>query len=219
MKYFVYCTTNLKTWQHYIGVHAQDNPYEFDGYLGSGTWRGKKKYPGKESLNQAIKKYGKENFVRSVMFVFDNEEDAYKKESEIVNEDFIGRIWNYNLQVGGKGGWARITKMLKEDPELRQRTNEKMSKSAKGKRKSEEHKRKISLVQKGINHHPDGNPMLGRNHSDKSKKLISEAMLGKSFCKWVTNGETNLYILKEAVIPLGYRLGRTMRRNYEGRFE
>ncbi len=34
--YIVYITTNLKNQKVYFGVHEQSEPYEFDGYLGSG---------------------------------------------------------------------------------------------------------------------------------------------------------------------------------------
>jgi hypothetical protein len=37
--------------------------------------------------------------------VFDNEQDMWKKELEIVNEDFCRDSTNYNIRTGGIGGW------------------------------------------------------------------------------------------------------------------
>jgi len=47
--------------------------------------------------------------------------------------------------------------------------------SRKGKKFSEEHKRKLSEAKKGKNH-----PMYGKTHSEKSKKNMSEAQKGKN---------------------------------------
>lgn len=48
----------------------------------------------------AIQKYGKENFKKEILFVFESEEEMNKKEKELVvlSED------SYNLCEGGEGG-------------------------------------------------------------------------------------------------------------------
>lgn len=102
--YILYITTNIITGRIYIGVHnnQSDNPFIFDGYLGSGDWKTKNNnINGKYSLYEEIRKYGKNNFIRETLFYFDTEDDAYKKEAEIVTVDFIKYTWNYNLIVGG----------------------------------------------------------------------------------------------------------------------
>ena len=50
----------------------------------------------------AVKKYSVKNFIRTTLKVFDNEEDAYKLESELVNEEFLKRDDTYNLILGGR---------------------------------------------------------------------------------------------------------------------
>lgn len=103
MKYIVYCTTNLVNNKIYIGVHQTEDPEKFDGYIGCGV---KISMPStfmkpKTAFQYAVKKYGIKNFNRVILFVYDNAKDAYKKEAEIVNEDFIKQNTNYNLILGG----------------------------------------------------------------------------------------------------------------------
>jgi hypothetical protein len=83
MPHIVYITTHIATGKVYIGVHEQEQPYEFDGYFGSG-----------KHLKRAVKKYGITAFITA--------EEAYAKEAEIVTEEFIKHPWNYNMTVGGK---------------------------------------------------------------------------------------------------------------------
>lgn len=106
--YIVYKTINLTNGRYYIGKHKASSLN--DTYLGSGTL-----------LKSAIQKYGKENFKREVLRVFDNERDAYSYEQQIVNESLISDPNSYNLSTGGLGGrtHSRVSK-------------DKMSKSKKG---------------------------------------------------------------------------------------
>ena len=103
MKYIVYCTTNLVNNKIYIGVHQTENPDKFDGYIGCGvkiTMSSTYMNP-KTSFQYAVKKYGVKNFKRTILFIYDNAKDAYNKEKEIVNEDFIKLETNYNMTLGG----------------------------------------------------------------------------------------------------------------------
>ena len=56
----------------------------------------------KTHFQYAVKKYGVKNFIRTTIKVFDKEEDAYKLEAEIVNEEFIKRDDTYNIILGGR---------------------------------------------------------------------------------------------------------------------
>ena len=86
----MYKTTNKVNGKFYIGMHSTDNLN--DNYLGSG-W----------VLKEAIKKYGKQNFIREILFIYDSRQQAMRKEAEIVNKVFIKDNNNYNLTVGGNG--------------------------------------------------------------------------------------------------------------------
>jgi hypothetical protein len=91
MKYTIYKTTNLINNKFYIGKHQTENVN--DSYYGSG-----------KALKCAISKYGKENFKKEILFIFDNEEDMNKKEIELITEEFVKRNDTYNVGVGGEGG-------------------------------------------------------------------------------------------------------------------
>lgn len=91
MNYLIYKITNLINKKIYIGAHITLNTN--DSYFGSGYL-----------LKRAIAKYGKQNFKKDILFSFDNEEDMWNKEKELVNLEFLGRPDVYNICLGGKGG-------------------------------------------------------------------------------------------------------------------
>lgn len=72
----------------YIGQHKTYNIY--DQYYGSGVY-----------ITRAVKKYGKHNFIKVILFDFDNPYDMDKKEKELVNENYIKRNDTYNIRIGG----------------------------------------------------------------------------------------------------------------------
>lgn len=104
MNYIVYKTTNLINGKVYVGVH-RTNPDIFDGYIGCGVSH-KDKKKNKKGFPKAVAKYGYENFKRETLFVYEDSEEgmiqAYNKEAEIVNIDWVKSSNNYNLTVGGK---------------------------------------------------------------------------------------------------------------------
>lgn len=91
MRYTIYKTTNLLNGKFYIGKHQTKNPH--DSYLGSG-----------KALVNSIKKHGRSNFSKEILFDFDNEADMNAKEAELLTEDFVSRADNYNAGIGGEGG-------------------------------------------------------------------------------------------------------------------
>lgn len=102
-KYIVYLTTNIKNKKIYVGVHGTETPDKFDGYLGCGVniYDSSSIKNPKEPFKYAVKKYGFDAFVRNVLFVFDDVEEALTMEALIVNEDFIKRKDTYNITLGG----------------------------------------------------------------------------------------------------------------------
>ena len=104
MKYIVYQTVNKVNNKIYVGVHGTETPDEFDGYIGNGVsiYRPATYLNPKTPFQYAVKKYGIKSFIRTTLKIFDKEEDAYKMEEEIVNEDFLKREDVYNLALGGR---------------------------------------------------------------------------------------------------------------------
>ena len=93
--YTIYKTTNLINNKIYIGAHKTKN--KDDKYMGSGV-----------AISKAFEKYGKENFKKEILHLLNSEEEMYLKEKEIVNEEFIKLNTNYNLKLGGDGGFEHI---------------------------------------------------------------------------------------------------------------
>lgn len=103
MKYIVYQTVNKINNKIYIGVHGTEID-TFDGYIGNGININRPStylHP-KTPFQYAVKKYGVKNFIRSTIKTFNKEEDAYRLEAELVNEEFLSRDDVYNLALGGK---------------------------------------------------------------------------------------------------------------------
>ena len=145
MYYTIYKTTNLINGKYYIGKHQTENIY--DNYYGSGV-----------ALEKSIKKYGKENFKKEILFIFDNEKEMNQKERELVNESFVNDRNNYNLGLGGEGGPMFLGKHHSDE------TRKKLQKLAKNRTLSEETKKKIS------------NSNKNRTFSEETKKKISEKL-------------------------------------------
>lgn len=91
MHYLIYKITNKINKMFYIGAHSTNDIN--DAYFGSGKY-----------LRRAIKKYGRKNFVKEILFECASEKEMYQKEAELVNDEFVKRSDTYNLTCGGCGG-------------------------------------------------------------------------------------------------------------------
>lgn len=90
--YTVYKITNIINGKTYIGVHKTQNPN--DSYMGSGI-----------AIVSAIRKYGKQNFIKDILLTTESKETAYALEYQLT-ENFEGRE-NYNKRRGGVGGFTK----------------------------------------------------------------------------------------------------------------
>lgn len=88
MYHFVYKTTNITNGKYYYGVHSTSDIN--DGYLGSG-----------HALRRAIEKYGPSNFVREIIALVDDRDEALQIEKEIVNGQIVEDERCYNIALGG----------------------------------------------------------------------------------------------------------------------
>lgn len=150
--WILYQTTNVCNGRIYVGVHKISDTKHSRRYLGSGT-----------ILKPAIEKYGRKNFTRATLAEFNNYEEAYLAEADIVNEDFLKRPDTYNVKLGGQGSVGFKPTEL---------TRMKMSIANKGRVASEEQKLNYSRGQLG------NTKWLGKHHTEESKAKISAANKG-----------------------------------------
>lgn len=145
----------------YIGRHVTTKLE--DGYLGSG-----------KRLKRAIAEFGKENFKRDVLFIYDNPEEMFAKEIELVNDEFRNREDTYNWAIGSNSWGMLGIKLEPRSPEY----IEKQRIAHKGKKRkplSAEHKAKISEKLKGR-----PSPNIGKTASDETKQKMSESQTGRT---------------------------------------
>ena len=90
MVYTVYKIVNLTNEKYYIGVHKTSDPN--DSYYGSGV-----------AIKKAIKKYGKENFKKNILFITEHKHEAYEMEKQLT-VDYKNPL-SYNMKIGGTGGF------------------------------------------------------------------------------------------------------------------
>lgn len=95
MFYIIYRVTNKINGKVYIGCHKTTDLD--DGYMGSGTY-----------LKRSIKKHGIGNFEKRILFIYDNPDEMFAKEAELVDEDFLLESNTYNIKLGGNGGFDHI---------------------------------------------------------------------------------------------------------------
>ena len=93
--YVIYQITNNLNGKIYIGKHKTNNLD--DDYMGSGAF-----------LYRAKKKYGLENFTKTILFILHNEEEMNRLEKLVVTAEFCQREDVYNCMEGGQGGWDYV---------------------------------------------------------------------------------------------------------------
>lgn len=92
-RHYCYRVDNLVNGRYYIGKRSCSGDPEDDPYLGSG-----------KNIRRAVKRYGPENFRKTVLAEFDTEEEAYLCEAELVTRDTLLDPMCYNICLGGIGG-------------------------------------------------------------------------------------------------------------------
>ena len=162
--YQIYNTVNKVNGKNYIGQHKHESRKK-DDYLGSGF-----------HLKNAIRKYGIDNFEKTILEVCETREQADFLEKRYIKFYRLGGLCQYNIADGGSGvigvpySKERIKKFIESRKGYKhsEETKKKISKANKGKKHSEETKRKLSEVHKGI------------KLSEEHRRKVSEALKGKN---------------------------------------
>ena len=176
-------------------------------------------------LKSSITKHGIKNFVKEILFIFDNEEEMKKKKKDLVTEEFCLRKDTYNICVGGKGGFSYINKTpgLRNGFEKRVEGNKELSiraqKRLKILREDVLWKQKVkTLISRGVKKYfsfYSGN-FVGKTHTKETKELIgAKSSISQAGHKnsqfgtmWITDGIKNKKIKKFEEIPSGWYKGR-----------
>lgn len=133
-QHYVYLTTNCINDMKYIGKHYGELD---DTYLGSGTL-----------LKEAIAKYGKDNFTKSILSISQNDaENSEKEKYFIILYNAVSNPLFYNIHEGGSGGNTTAGYSPEEKEALR---------------------RKLSEINRGKN-----NGMYGKHHTDQTKSFLA----------------------------------------------
>jgi group I intron endonuclease len=151
----IYKITNTESGKIYIGQTKNLNE----------RWRVHKYWAkvgrGNAPLHKAIKSYGNEKFVVTVLLAGLSRDEANTREVELISHyKSNSRETGYNVTIGGEGhrGVFGVSHPMYG---IRRADLSERNKQQKGKKLSEEHKRKISPV--------------GRKQSDETKKKMSES--------------------------------------------
>lgn len=193
--YLIYQITNKLNGMIYIGKHKTSNID--DDYMGSGV-----------RIVRAIKKYGIENFEKTILFECSSEEEMNAKEAEIVNREFVSRDDVYNISLGGSGSWyfsnqnpnnfGNSQYMKNKTPEeiARIKYNAGLATKTRYDNLSEFEKEQYIINnrlnhQKWLDEHPgyfkgERNPMYGKTHSEKTRKRLSETHTGSQNSQYGT---------------------------------
>jgi len=181
----IYKTTNLINGKFYVGKDANNRNY----YLGSGS-----------ILDRAIKKYGRENFKKEILEECNSLEELSEKEIFWIKElNATDETIGYNIAEGGLGGDTFTNdpnkeirrEIIRENSIGRkhsEETKKKLSNLKKGIKFSEEHKQKLKELHKG---------MLGKSQSEETKVKIGLANKNKlkikcPYCNMVSSNKTNM---------------------------
>jgi hypothetical protein len=219
--YIVYKTTNLINNRFYIGIHI--TTVLDDGYLGSG-----------KRLKYEIKKYGKHNFQREILYFLNSKEELLLTEAQLVTESLLANKLCLNLAKGGKSAWYMCN--TPEGIENRRHTFKLRSiggnKAIKQKRLNDpDFNLKIITHLRSIRHlglqsirekYPNGT-FYGKSHTDVTRQKMSTSHKSQGNAigdrnsqygtMWIYNIETlkSVKIKIDDIIPIGWIKGRKIK--------
>lgn len=180
MMYYIYEIKNLINGKTYIGRSCHSSKKRDRNYYGSGIL-----------IKKAIKKYGKNNFQKTILYDnIETKEEIILLEEKTIKEYKDNNKAEYNLNLKGIGNDSSILtfKGLKHTEEWKKEASER-AKLRERKPHTEEWKQNNSKIMKDHGNFVTNNP--SHNHP-----------------KWFTNGEKDTFVPEDRC-PEGYYPGRT----------
>jgi group I intron endonuclease len=172
--------------------------------MGSGT-----------NIKRAIAKYGLPNFTKTVLAVFDSQDQMFEEEHNLISK----LNPEYNIHPGGNGGFQYVNSVgINNQNKDMVAIGRKIGDKLRGKSKP-------GHVLKALrDSHQGRDPSIyatfvGRSHSDETKTRIGTANAkhqsgsgnSRYGTQWITDGTVSKTISRGDSIPDGWRIGRVIR--------
>ena len=177
-------------------VYAIVNKINLKLYFGSHSWKGEgldpNYYGSGKIIKQAVKKYGKDNFIVYPIKFYNNAEECRKAEEELLTKyDVANNPYCYNIKNAAVG-WTSEDVTGKNNPMYNKhhtdKTRQKIARANKGLKRSEEFRLKLSRANKGKALSDETRQKIarankGKTLSDEHRKNLSQAMKRKTASK------------------------------------
>ena len=164
--HYVYVIINRINLKLYFGSHSWDGEGLNPNYYGSG-----------KIIKQAVKKYGKDNFIVYPIKFYDTIEECRQAEEELlIKYNIASNPYCYNIKNGAIG-WTSEDITGENNPFY-------------GKCHTSESRNKMSENHADIS--GEKNPFYGKHHTADAKKKMSEAKKGKPFVA-IKDGKVKIF--------------------------
>lgn len=185
--YYVYCVTNNINGKTYIGRSIHSSSHRDKNYFGSGP-----------AIKKAIKKYGKENFTKTILIDdIQTKEEAIELEEKTIESYKKENMAEYNMMSKGFGNDCKYLNFtgLSHTDEYRRKMSEFMKEYKKTHKRTytEEERKRMSEY--------------GKKHS----WLLTHRTVEKG-AKWYTDGEKDIMLAPDKEPPEGFSPGRSKTR-------
>ena len=168
---YVYAIVNKVNLKLYFGSHSWEGTGLDPNYYGSG-----------KIIKQAVKKYGKDNFIVYPIKFYNSVEECRQAEEQLLtNYSIADNPYCYNIKNGAVG-WTSEDITGEKHPMY-------------GKHFSEEHRKKLSKAMTGENNPNYGKkitPNYGKHHTSETRNKISQANGGKPFVA-IKDGKVKIF--------------------------
>lgn len=211
--YFIYRTTNTLNGKCYVGKHQTKNLD--DGYIGSG-----------KLLKRAIAKYGRDAFSFEILSFHVSLEELNDAESRLVTEEFCLRDDNYNLCVGGSGGFSyinRITSLEQKREKVKTakaKSEQLFTEFPESRKTAFEASLKSRMKKYPVGHHYFTGRIgtfQGKKHNEETLELMRQKAKDRLAVRnphngsmWITDGTKCRKIPQTEPMPSGWNKGRKL---------